>query len=431
MKRIFIIGQCTLHWGRMEFGNIGNYYIIDSFFDELRKVFPDDIIVTTMQFSQEFYEKYQIESLPMELYYDFNKIDNLKIAQHEFECIKNGISIGSGYVDEVKKADLVIDFSGDIWGDNADFLGEDRFETGCYKDLTAQLLRPTVMLAGSPGPFKSKGRLSLGKAVYAGFSLVTNREQESIRLLKKLGFDLSKTSCFPCPSFLFEKASDKIVMDYIKDDRFLLEQKIKIGIILCGWNFQRGPFNAWPREDYEYDFIVHTIEILLEKNDVHIYLLSHANGFEIPPAPFALKHGRDFQVVKQLNEILMKKGYGSSQVTLLESVYPADVTKGIIGHFDILISGRMHGAVAGISQCIPTIMIDYGHEPKAHKIKGFAEIAGLQEFVVDVNDEAALFKITQECVKNREKIRYHLSKRMVRVKKEAAAQFEQLKNIIG
>ena len=35
-RRILVIGQCTLHWGRMEFGNIGNFYIIDPFFKELR-----------------------------------------------------------------------------------------------------------------------------------------------------------------------------------------------------------------------------------------------------------------------------------------------------------------------------------------------------------------------------------------------------------
>lgn len=40
MKNIFVIGQCTLHWGRMEFGNIGNYYIIEPFFRELHRVFP-------------------------------------------------------------------------------------------------------------------------------------------------------------------------------------------------------------------------------------------------------------------------------------------------------------------------------------------------------------------------------------------------------
>lgn len=38
---ILVIGQCTLHWGRMEFGNIGNYYIIEPFMRELHAVFSN------------------------------------------------------------------------------------------------------------------------------------------------------------------------------------------------------------------------------------------------------------------------------------------------------------------------------------------------------------------------------------------------------
>lgn len=37
---ILLIGQCSLHWGRMEFGNIGNYYIIEPFIRELHQTFP-------------------------------------------------------------------------------------------------------------------------------------------------------------------------------------------------------------------------------------------------------------------------------------------------------------------------------------------------------------------------------------------------------
>ena len=56
MTNIFVIGQCTLHWGRMEFGNIGNYYIIEPFFRELHRVFPQANIKTTFQMSDGFCE---------------------------------------------------------------------------------------------------------------------------------------------------------------------------------------------------------------------------------------------------------------------------------------------------------------------------------------------------------------------------------------
>ncbi len=430
MKRLFVIGQCTLHWGRMEFGNIGNFYIMDPFFKELRRVYPDAEIATTMQFSKEFCEKYSIETVPMEAYYDFKSKDNLKVAQHEYECVKNNLPIESRYVEEVRKADLVIDFSGDIWGDNADFLGEDRFATGCYKDLIAQTLKPTVMMAGSPGPFKDAETLKLAKMTYAGFELVTNREPISTRLLAEQGFDLSKTENYPCPSFLFEMASGEQVNEYIKETGILSEDKKKIGVMLCGWNFERGPFDAWPREDSEYTSFVKMIEELIEKYDAHIYLMSHSNGFEIPPKPFALKAGRDFPIMAQLRDILATKGYGNDKVTLLDGVYLPDITKGIVSHFDVLVSGRMHGAVAGISQAIPTTIIDYGHEPKAHKSRGFAEVAAVEEFIADPNNEVELIKVTQKCVESKAQIHEKLCSQMVCVKARAKEQFDLLLKIV-
>lgn len=428
-RRILVIGQCTLHWGRMEFGNIGNFYIIDPFFNELRRVFPDSEIATTMQFSDEFCKKYNIETLPMEIYYDFMRSDNLENAVGELNAVIHGNDIDSRYVDEIKKADLVIDFSGDIWGDNADFLGGDRFATGCYKDLIAQHLKPTVMVAGSPGPFKNPETLELAKRVYNGFDLVTNREPISTRLLEEQGFNLSKTQNYPCPSFLFEKAGFEEVKKVVQNDILFSEDDIKVGIIMCGWNFERGPFDAWPRDDSEYEKIVNMACKLMDNRDVHVFLISHANGFDIPPKPFVLKHGRDFPIMKQMKRIFDESGYGKS-VTLLEGVYSPEITKGIVSNLDILISGRMHGAVAGISQSIPTMIIDYGHEPKAHKLRGFAEVSGIENFIANPNNEIELIDTSFRCYNNRKQIRNMLQERMVDVKNAAKKQFDLLGDLI-
>jgi colanic acid/amylovoran biosynthesis protein len=49
----------------------------------------------------------------------------------------------------------------------------------------------------------------------------------------------------------------------------------------------------------------------------------------------------------------------------------------------MLVSGRIHGAVAGLSQNVPTIIIDYGHEPKAHKLRGFSIEAGVEDCIAN------------------------------------------------
>lgn len=428
-NNIFIMGQCTLHWGRMEFGNIGNFYIADPFFRELRKNFPDSVIRTTMQFSDRFCKKYNIETVPMEYYYDFGKADNLDTAKKEWDAVKkNEKGFVSDYVAEVQKSDLVIDFSGDIWGDNADFLGSDRFETGLYKDLIAQHLKPTVMLAGSPGPFSNHKNLELAKVVFKGFCLVTNREPVSTRLLKKQGFDVSRVVDSACPSFLFESSSKERVCNLLKAEEGWEKEKGKIGFILCGWNFKKGPFDLWPREDNEYEHFAETIKNMVDEFHVEVYLMSHSNGFRVSPEPFELIHGRDYPIAVQLKSILDKQGYGS-YVKLIEGIYLPEDMKGIIGELDMLVSGRMHGAVAGISQCIPTVMIDYGHPPKAHKLLGFAEVTGLEDYIVDPNDFDKLLGKVRACWRNRKSVKKHLENIMPTIKKTACHQFNMLKEL--
>ena len=109
---------------------------------------------------QQFCETEKVKTLPMDLYYGWLP-DDLENARKEYEIASHYHLSGelrdvTAYINEVLEADLVIDFSGDIWGDNADFLGPNRFEIGLLKDRVAQLLGKTVvMLAGSPGPFNS------------------------------------------------------------------------------------------------------------------------------------------------------------------------------------------------------------------------------------------------------------------------------------
>lgn len=424
MKKIFIFGQCTMHWGRMEFGNIGNYYITKPMFEQFRRVFPDAEISTTMQFSKAFTDRFDVRTVPMEAYYDFNPgAMNLENAQREYEAVKTGTSINSLFVEELKYADLAIDFSGDIWGDNADFLGTDRFMTGLYKDLTAQQLCRTIMIAGSPGPFNAQKDVELIKRTFENFSFVSNREPVSTRKLRDMGFNMTHVHDYACPSFLF-KGMPKNQLKCIEPKIFETD-KLKIGIMLCGWNFEQAPYGKWPREDCEYDKFVAMAKKLVDKFDAKIFLMSHSNGFDVPPAPFKLKQGRDFPIMEQFSRILNDK----ENVILLDGVYTPEETKGIISNFDFLISGRMHGAVSGISQCIPTVILDYGHEPKAHKSRGFAEVVGAERIIVDPANLNEMLTVTEERVKNRIKLKEYLVNKIPEVQESARKQFDVISKL--
>lgn len=431
---ILLTGQCSLHWGRMEFGNIGNYYILEPMVRELHNTFPNSTIKTTFQLSDRFCKDENVSCVPMELYYEFDK-DILEDVKKELsiatEFSKSGkLTSTTPYIDEVMNSDLVIDFSGDIWGDNANFLGENRFLIGLMKNRIAQLLgKKTVMIAGSPGPFKNVETLDFAKEVYSNFDLVTNRESISINILNENGFDTSKTKSLACPAFLFEPCSIMSERNKKIEDIINPINKPIVGFILCGWNFTEGPYDKWPRNDFEYTIYAEAVEYISEKLDCHVLLLSHSNGFIPNKTPFELIHGRDYLVSEQLNKVLKERGIAKN-FSLVTDVLDTWQTKGLIGEFDMLVSGRIHGAVAGLSQNVPTVIIDYGHEPKAHKLRGFAIEAGVEHCIANPAQSGHIISKIEDVFYNLDTHKERLSDKIPLTKQKALKNFKLLSNLV-
>lgn len=434
MTKILVIGQCTLHWGRMEFGNIGNYYIVEPFFREIHRVFPNSEIRTTFQMSEEFQKKENVKSVPMDLYYNWSDND-LTIAYKEYAIASifketNKLIDTTPFINEVLSADLVIDFSGDIWGQNADLVGPNRFLVGLLKDRVVQLLgKPSAMIAGSPGPFNRDNTLDLAKTVFKNFDLVTNREEISKQILKDYGFDTSKVYDLACPAFEFEPAEINNIESHIKGSPIEKKEKPTIGFVLCGWNMLQGPFNRTDWKDEEFHPYIKLLENLIIKYDVNVCLLSHSNGFILPPN-FKLIKGRDFPIVEKVYNLLQLNPRLKDNIYLFNDIYTPAETKAIIGQFDMLISGRVHAAVAGLSQSVPTVIIDYGHEPKAHKLRGFAKVANVENYIVDphLNDE--LITISEYVFEHRSFIHAKLQERNKEIRKLIEKNFDLLISIV-
>jgi len=336
------------------------------------------------------------------------------------------------FIQAVQESDLVIDFSGDIWGDNADFLGENRFLVGLLKDLTAiNLRKPVAMLAGSPGPFSNHRTAELAKEVYGRFSLVTNREPLSTELLRQAGFDTRRTHTLACPSFLFQAAPQETMAPLLAREGLSRPGRTKpiVGFVLCGWNFPNGPFDRWPREDTDYTHFATAVEHICNSLGAQVCLLSHSNGFDPAAGEFQLKHGRDYPIIKQLQSVVRSRGL-AEDVFALDGVYDAWQTKAIIGSFDMLVSGRVHAAAAAFSQRIPTVVIDYGHEPKAHKLSGFAKTVGAEGYVADPTDAADLIARIDDCWQDRARYRAALEARLPGVEEMARCNFSLLAGLI-
>lgn len=432
IKEIFVIGQCTLHWGRMEFGNIGNYYIIEPFFRELHRVFPDAHIKTTFQMSDQFCQKERVTCVPMDEYYAW-KEDDLNKAYKELAIATiyhdtKSLLDTTPFIEDVLNSDLVIDFSGDIWGANADLVGPNRFLVGLLKDRVVQLLgKKIAMLAGSPGPFSRDEVLPFAREVFAGFDLVTNREPISRSVLTDYGLSNENMYDLACPAFMFEPASQEEVFPYIKGTPLAAKSKPVVGFVLCGWNMLQGPFNREDWRDEEFSQYVELITTLVRKHNVNVCLMSHSNGFILPPNFEPIK-GRDYPIVEKLYHLLQDTEISGS-VFLMDGIYNPKITKGIIANFDMLISGRVHAAVAGLSQNVPTVIIDYGHEPKAHKLRGFASVAGVEEYVVNPANVHDMLDVVDKCWNQRIDISKHLTLKNIEIYNLIHQNFDLLKKL--
>lgn len=433
---ILLTGLVTVHWGRVEYGNIGNYYIVETTVRELHRVFPNAEISTTFQMTDEFALRENVNVLPMEIYYSWGK-DDISQSMKELGLatiysITGELYETDPYIDEVLRSDIVIDFSGEMWGDHAEPVGKNRFLINLIKMRVAQLLgKKTVLLAGSQGPFNNCPEIDFARKVFKNFDLVANREAASEDMLKMNGFDVSKVQNYTDPAFLFEPAPNKIMKDIYITEKIHDNDKKTVGFVLCGFNMLEGPYDKEPRRDDEFVQFAEVVEYIINKLEARVVLMSHQNGFVKKPN-FQLINGRDYLYAKQLQSVVKKRGLvDDSNLTCIDRPYLPIETKAIIGRFDMFITGRIHGFVAATSQFVPSVVITRGHGGVSHRNIGFARSVGLEKYISNPADAQDMIQKVNDCWENLDEIKESLKKKIPAVQKNAHECFDSLKTLMA
>lgn len=434
--KILVTGLCTLHWGRLQYGNIGNYYIVEPLFRQLHRVFPEAEILTTFQMTDEYIKEENITVLPMDIYYAW-KEDDLELAEEEYKIAceykdsKNKI-IGFDYIEVLKTVDILINVSGDMWGDNAEHVGHDRFKVDLLKMRTAQLLGvKTVLFAGTPGPFSDDDTREFAKEVCGYFDLIVNREPNSSQNLIKWNFPMEKVEDFTCPAFLFEPAKKELVEQIIETEAIPVDsEKPLIGFTIGGFNMPVGPYDLWPREDQQYDVFEDVIEHIIKVTGGRVMLISHTNGFHLPPN-FELINGRDYPILEQLYNVVLKRGVVKKEdIFLIKRPHLPHITKALIGKCDMFVTGRVHASVAAITQYVPTVFIEYEKNfIKSTKMLGFSSLVGLQDYVCEPGNEKQICENITKCWNNQEEVRATLINEIPKVQQKARRAFDAIKDM--
>ena len=143
---------------------------MEPLFRQLHKHFEDYRIMTTFQMDECFVQKENIEVLPMEIYYSWceNDVEKAKKDVAVAEKYSRGEQcILTEYGKVLLECEYVIDVSGDMWGDNAEHVGHQRFLVDCLKMKTAQILNcKTILYAVTPGPFSKPEENAIAHEVF-------------------------------------------------------------------------------------------------------------------------------------------------------------------------------------------------------------------------------------------------------------------------
>jgi colanic acid/amylovoran biosynthesis protein len=386
MTRIFIGGMCSLPLGTME-RQLGNMAILIPMLKMLQREMPGVKIVTSLQLSEKFCQEHAITSLDIKSLYQptlksgvISVIDWLRSGIWRFIKDKVGADLkwlisGKKFA-ELLKSDIVLDFSGDTYGDMAHFTHLVKHSLDLLTFLNIK--KPVYIFAQSPGPFSTFFRKQLARLVLARVTLITCREHMSFKTLNALPVKPTPVFETACPAWLLEPAEPECVKKINLQEQITHFEKPLVGFNFCGFNvaselISRDKYKE-QRPDEELAPLVAVLRYLLDELKVNVVMVPHVYRMnlrgEMVPGP-------DGKITDQLYNLVIKQlPEYKEKLMVVRGTYQVSEIKAVIGQCDLFVAGRLHAGVAAMSQCIPTILLAYGY-----KHYGFARLAGLEHYV--------------------------------------------------
>ena len=266
------------------------------------------------------------------------------------------------------------DFIGSIAGGDSfsDIYGVERLIYVALPQLLTILLgKPLVLLPQTIGPFES----SFGKVI-ASYILrrafkVYSRDNDSIEMVRKvLEDDFEKVEFSYDLGFALESIiQEKRIPDWLAardSDKLLVGLNIS-GLLYMGGYTQKNMFGL--ACDYR-RLVRDLIEYFVRMHNVQVMLIPHVLGGEENQESDVAANLRVFNDIK--DEI-------KKHVHVIGDGYDHHELKALIGRCDFFLGSRMHGCIAALSQCIPTVGLAY-----SRKFRGVFSSISMDDLVIDL-----------------------------------------------
>jgi polysaccharide pyruvyl transferase WcaK-like protein len=464
MLRILLQNSSDHHVAYCD-SNLGGAAVVQCTAEALRQVFPGAKIASLPQLTPAFTCRHNIRQVKSHIFTGrvFSIGESIRACGTFINAalwafirkyLKKDASflVNCGLLKEYYDADLIVDISMDHLND---IFGIIPVLEHSRDILLGRLLgKPVVIYAQSIGPYNGKFSGWIAKQALNRVSLITVRERLSYQCLNDIGVKNPPIYVTADPAFLLTPAPDdrvQVIMSELGIDqshpivgmavpegpllnaqkwrgykrilrsayhmlRFLLPESL---FTVLEKLVQRGQYFSRLRttgRKSTIDTIVKIIDFVTTEIGASVILIPHVL---LPEG--ALRQESDARTtVIEAHELVATK----SRVVPVVGKYTAEELKGIIGRCDILISFKMHAAIAGISQCIPTMVV--GNHPK---FRGIMQMLGQGRWAFDQTPEDLIARIDDAWI-HKEEIRKELESRQEAIREETLLNAQLVKQLL-
>lgn len=258
---------------------------------------------------------------------------------------------------------------------------------------------PLILFPSSIGPFNGGIKDYIAIRGLKKFDVITVRDIITYEYLQK--YDLNSLKLVHDAAFVLKPESETKVNEIIKEVG--LHGKNFIGI-----NISILLYHLFKDDNKNYiQTMIDFIQWLRNELMMPILLIPHQifpEAYEYSQEKYESRGGDDRHAI----DIVLNKLKDQNNIYHLSKYYTPSELKGVIGTCEIFIGGRMHSIIASISQCVPSLILEY-----SHKASGMMKMLKMEDYVWPISGDlqslqAKISKLWDE----KEKIRLYLTKEM-------------------
>jgi len=463
---ILLHGTAMHHIICLEY-NRGTTGFVLGVIESLRKLIPEAKFISLIQFSDSFSAKHNIKVVKNNLFSlkSFSLLESLKSSLLFLRCvlwvilrkyfsIKASILVNNRILKEYRQADVIIDLSADFFNDSYGIIPVIEY---CRDILFGVLLgTPVVICSQSIGPFRGKLASWLTQFTLNRVSIITLREEISKDFLDEMGVSKTPIYVVADPAFLFEPSPEKRAKEILSKEGINSYTKTIIGIVnpegeLMMIGQSKGGYKSilisayqfaqyclpeelflWLMKHIRKGKLYGTLQSQYKNKTIqiiagivgHIVKETDCSVLLVPHVVLPVRHGEEDQDARVTAKRIFQLVLNKERVIPITGDYTAQEVKGIIGQCNMIISLKLHAAIAATSQCVPTIAIG-----THHKFRGIMRMLGQERWVFDQIPEDLITKI-DEAWSKRGEITKELESRLVTLREDALRNARLIKQLL-